>query len=279
MNELVPVERTRTDRPKGDAMKTPKIEAELKNLEKRREALATEEQNARLTLEAARRALIERPTESAAVTSAQSTHTALSDALASVDEELARLRSALSDAQASEARELKITRLVELAAAGSQAFTSYQAACAEADAALLAMAERLQAGQMNVERQRRQFLELFTEFCPHAALLAGWSNRDLERGRAEDAEAARLLGEVRRRGADLAAVTSALFGPSSQLDTSELHQRTVTDEPLVFVGVFRQLIDTAEQHARQNAATSEPSQIRVTGRGDLNRGRVTSAWG
>jgi hypothetical protein len=155
--------------------------------------------------------------------------------------------------------------MVDLAAAGNKAFADYQAIRAEADAALLAIAERLIESQAVIQHQRERFLELFSTFCPHAAMGTGWANPNPERMRAEDAGAARLLNELRERGADLAAVQSAMFGPTSQIDNMDLQQRTVAGEPLAFAGLFQQIATTAEYVHRQAHGSAE-ALLRVPGK-------------
>lgn len=237
---------------------TAKLTADLRTLERRREALATEEQKARLTLEDARRALIERPTESGVVTSAQATHAALSDALAGVDDELARLRSELSDAQASDAREAKITRLVELASSGAAHFTEHESTRSELNAALLAGTSRLIAAQSAVSQARRDFLQTFSELVPHVQMHPHWSHPDPAQQRKLEQGAAALLTELRGRGANLDVVLSPEFGPGpSQIDAEDLRRRMAAVEP--FGEVFRTLIAVAEEHARQQAIAAAES--------------------
>ncbi len=234
--------------------KTTEIQKEIAKLQKRREALDGEADTALRALETARQGLVSGSNDVAQVTTAQLTHMTLDEALASVDAQLTALRQELAGAQAVEDREAKMRAMVDLAAASTKAYADYEAIRAEANVTLLSKAERLEAAQAAIQQKRVGFLEIFATFCPHAAMQSGWTDSNPERMRAENALAARLLDELQRaRGAETAAVQSAMFGPTSQIDSQDLQQRAILAAPLAFAGMFRDIMSTAEAYTRQQA--------------------------
>ncbi|MEJ7713724.1 MAG: hypothetical protein WKF84_28730, partial [Pyrinomonadaceae bacterium] len=245
--------------------KPAEIEKEIGGLQRRREALAVEAANAQRELEGARQNLVAARANVTEVTAAQSTFTALNEAVRDIDSQLEDLREQLAQAQASDAREVWIARLIELAAVGRKNFAEYQAIQSELNVSLLNLAKRLRDGQSAVTQARREFLQTFSELVPHSHMHPHWSHSDPARQQKLKQTAAELLSELRARGADLDVVRSDEFGYPSQIDTSDLQQRLTKTEP--FGPVFSTILRTADNYERRNAPPSEPSErIGVVGR-------------
>jgi chromosome segregation ATPase len=124
-------------------MSSEKIEREIADLQKRREALAFDAATAQRDLEDARKGLVSGKAKAPQVTSAQSTFTALNEALSSVDAQLEELRAQLAQAHAAESEQAKAARIKELNATMSRTQSEYDSLREEAGRALAGFAERV----------------------------------------------------------------------------------------------------------------------------------------
>ncbi len=98
---------------------------------------------AKTELDVARQALVAGTGDAAQVTGAQSTYTALSEALAGVDSQLEALRVELASAQDAEQERAKEARLTELRLLMASTQSNYDALREEAAVALQGFAEKI----------------------------------------------------------------------------------------------------------------------------------------
>ena len=119
------------------------IEKEISTLHKRREALAVDVRSASRDLEAAREGLVTGPADVAHVTGAQSTFTALDEALAGVDARLTRLRERMEAALVLEQKQAGNTRLREIQEARARVAEKVRLLRSTGDAQLRELASKV----------------------------------------------------------------------------------------------------------------------------------------
>jgi hypothetical protein len=95
-------------------MSSKKIEREIADLQKRREALAFDAATAQRDLEDARKGLVSGKAKAPQVASAQSTFTALSETLLALDQTITATRARLDEARSEEQRAADVVRVREI---------------------------------------------------------------------------------------------------------------------------------------------------------------------
>jgi chromosome segregation ATPase len=124
-------------------MTAQKLERQITDLQRRREALAADVQSATAALERARQRLVSGAADVAEVTSCQSTTSALTEAVASIDAQLTALSREEAVANAEELRQRNETRAVELSVEKRRLQAEYEQVRIEADEALSLAAARM----------------------------------------------------------------------------------------------------------------------------------------
>jgi chromosome segregation ATPase len=115
----------------------------LKRLLQRRESLAQDATGAKAILDATRACLVKGTADAAEVTSAQSTFTALDEALRAVDAQVSDHRAQLAEARAMEQEASNAARIAELRAERAEMQSEFDRTRAEANEALFVSALRL----------------------------------------------------------------------------------------------------------------------------------------
>jgi hypothetical protein len=182
-----------------------KVLDDLTTKQNRREELAQQATNATTNATQARRALIEGGGDAEAVAVAEATATALSQAVATLDSEIATARATLAAAEVEAAREAKVLRAVEAARAGNAAAAEFQQVLCELDAKLADGAERAMAALARVQ-------EAQAEHSRAAAAVAGIDASEWQSAAAPDDLHRKFstMTALRRSGADIEPATRAL---------------------------------------------------------------------
>jgi outer membrane murein-binding lipoprotein Lpp len=189
-------------------MKSQEIQERYQVLCARRDALIEEKDGAQSTLCRAREALIEgRPDAAASVTAAQSTYTALNEAVEALAPQIEALRRELEAAQSGEARASVLDRLEHLATRGQNHLAEMERARAEAAIALEPFVDRMVSAIDGLSQTRRDFLNTAREEAPG---ITSSRKRAEEQGTAGAVNA--LIEELRHRVPDLEAVSVQWVG-------------------------------------------------------------------
>ncbi len=184
-------------------MKSQEIQERYKVLCARRDALIEEKDGAQSTLQSARGALIEgRPDAAASVTAAQSTFTALNEAVEVLAAQIETVGRELEAAQSGEARASVLDRLEHLATRGQNHLAEMERARAEAAVALAPFVARMVSALDGLSETRRDFLNAARLQSPG---ITGSRKRAEEQGTARECDA--LIEELCQRVPDLEAVS------------------------------------------------------------------------
>jgi len=119
------------------------LAAELKTLEARRSELSADVEKAGKELETARERILSGKADVSGVTAAQSTYTALSEALAALDARILERRAQLAEATREEQRAADLARIGEIRRERDSAMADFQAAIARGNAALSAVVDEM----------------------------------------------------------------------------------------------------------------------------------------
>jgi chromosome segregation ATPase len=122
---------------------TKQIEKQLAELQARRESLASDVSEAGRALDDAREGLISGKAKAPQVTTAQSTYTALAEALAALDARILERGARLEEATREEQRAADIARLGQIKKERDSAMADFQAAIARGNAALIEVVEEM----------------------------------------------------------------------------------------------------------------------------------------
>lgn len=199
------------------------LQADLERLEARRAELQTQLEEAQESLTHSRAALVDGDGSAADVTSAQSTYSALKEALAELDTRITKRQEEHQDALAREHREEQTRVMREAANTGAAHRKAFTEAAQEANRVLAPYIERMSAAVdgmiqarevfvttgVSLESGIRKSIATYTNTDPKAG------ERDLERRRA----AAVLIDQLRATGADLSTVLTPWAGTKGGVET------------------------------------------------------------
>jgi chromosome segregation ATPase len=150
------------------------LAAELKTLEARRSELSSDVQKAGKELETARERILSGKADVSGVTAAQSTYTALSEALAALDARILERRAQLEEATREEQRAADIARIGEIKKERDGAMADLQAAIARGNEALAVVVE-------DMKKSISRWHALGEEAAPLLARVEGLQKADLLR--------------------------------------------------------------------------------------------------
>jgi multidrug efflux pump subunit AcrA (membrane-fusion protein) len=122
---------------------TKQIEKQLAELQARRESLASDVSDAGRALDDAREGLISGKAKAPQVTTAQSTYTALAEALAALDARILERRARLEEATREEQRAADLARIGEIRRERDSAMGDFNAAIARGNVALSEVVEEM----------------------------------------------------------------------------------------------------------------------------------------
>lgn len=199
------------------------IQTDLSRLEARRADLQTELETAQESLTRSRAALVDGDGTAADVTSAQSTYSALKEALIELDTRIAKRQEEHQAALGREHREEQTHAMLEAANTATAHREAFAKTVEEANRVLAPFIERMSAAVDGMIQARVVFVTTGVTVEPGLRKnLGSFTHTDLEAGRRyqerrESAEA--LIEQLRSLGADLATVLTPWAGTKSYVDT------------------------------------------------------------
>lgn len=199
------------------------LQADLDRLEARRAELQTQLEEAQESLTRSRAALVDGDGSAADVTSAQSTYSALKEALTELDARITKRQEEHRDALAREHRAGQTRVMHEAAETGAAHRKAFAEAAEEANRALAPYIDRMSAAVDGMIQAREVFVTTGVSLEPGIRKnIMAWTStdpkageRDLERRRA----AAVLIDQLRSAGADLTTVLTPWAGTKGGVET------------------------------------------------------------
>jgi hypothetical protein len=185
------------------------LEEKLFSLRTRRDEIEASVTTAARELEAARVALIEGASgnrDAGAVTEAQARHTALTDALASLDAQIEATESRRSQAQTIEARSAATARVKSLAKQSTQHMEEINRLREAAGEALRPFIEKMEAELESLAGSRREFIGAMQAVVPGFATSRDYLGR---KSPAAIQSADEVIARAEQEGADLTALRVA----------------------------------------------------------------------